>query len=192
MIGLKVKERREALGLTQEELGERAGISGSPRQRISQMENGYRDPSPMVLRSVCEAMGTTPGELAGVVPEKVQEILKRGEQPVLRSEQEFYYVAGLFVATIVSLYPASKKYKIDYFQPVNICKGQKLKERIRRDLFAPPTSRVFKVESDTRNKLMAAFFGWQSEVDGLQKFNELKVMEDYMLGYFQTNAYPII
>lgn len=192
MVGIKIKEYREKLGLTQEELGIKAGINRFPRQRISQMENGYRDPSPMVLRSVCEAMGTTPGELTCTIPSRLQEILSRGEQPSLKSENEFYYVAGLFVATLVSLYPASKKYRIEYFQPVNICKGQKLKDRIRRDLFAPPTSKAFAVESETRNKLIAAFFGWRSEIDNLQKFNELNVMEDYMLAYFQTSAYPVI
>jgi transcriptional regulator with XRE-family HTH domain len=192
MIGIKIKLYREKLGLTQEELGEKAGITGSPRQRIHQIESGYREPSPQILRSICEAMATTPGELTGTVPDRAKEILNRGEQPTLKSENEFYYVAGLFVAALVSLYPASKKYRLEYFQPVNICHGQRLKDRIRRDLFTTPTSKAFVVESETRNKLIAAFFGWQTEVDGLENFNKLNVMEDYMLGYFQTNAYPII
>lgn len=137
-------------------------------------------------------MGTNPGELTGTIPDRLKDILNRGEQPTLKSENEFYYLAGLFVATLVSLYPVSKKYRIDYFEPVNICHGQRLKDRIRKDLFTIPTSSTFRVESETRNKLITAFFGWKSEVDDLKKFNELNVMDDYMLAYFQTKSYPVI
>jgi transcriptional regulator with XRE-family HTH domain len=192
MIGIRIKHYREKLGLTQEELGKRAGFTRSPRQRIADIEAGRRNPTPATLRSICEAMGTNPGELTGTIPDRLKDILNRGEQPTLKSENEFYYLAGLFVATLVSLYPVSKKYRIDYFEPVNICHGQRLKDRIRKDLFTIPTSSTFRVESETRNKLITAFFGWKSEVDDLKKFNELNVMDDYMLAYFQTKSYPVI
>ena len=192
MIGIRIKECREKLGLTQEELGESAGINKSPRQRIADMEAGRRNPSPATLRSICEAMGTTPGELTKTIPMRLQEILSREEQPTLKSENEFYYLAGMFVATLVSIYPVSKKYKMDYFEPVNICKGQKLKDRLRQDLFTNPTNRIFRVESETRNKIIAAFFGWQSDVKNAREFNSMHLYEDFSLGYFQTQAYPII
>lgn len=192
MIGIKIKQYREKIGLTQEEVGKRAGFSRYPKQRISDIEANRNNPSPATLRKICEALGTTPGELSGVIPHKLQEILSRGEQPALQSENEFYYVAGLFVATIVSLYPASKKYKIEYFEPVNICKGEKLKERIRKDLFTRPASDMFTVESETRNKLIAAFFSWKSEVQNAKKFNELHLFNDYSEAFFATAAYPVI
>lgn len=192
MIGYKIREQREKLGLTQEELGVKAGITKSPRQRIYGIENGDRNPSPTLLRDICEAMGTTPGELTGTIPEKVKKILNRGEIPYLETEHEFYYLAGVFVATLVSFYPASAKFKTEYFQPQNIYNGEKLKARIKKDLFTQPTSKAFKVESETRNKLIAAFFGWQSEVNSLDTFNKLNLMEQYSLGYFQTTTYPII
>jgi hypothetical protein len=66
----------------------------------------------MELRIKADAKGQTPAEMTGRLPGRVKEILSRGEQPVLESEQEFYYVGGLFAAALVSMSLPNKNIRL--------------------------------------------------------------------------------
>src|SRR4051794_32906623 len=59
-IGFAVKERREALGLTQEEFAERAGIH---RTYLSDIERGTRNVSLVNIERVAEALALKISEL---------------------------------------------------------------------------------------------------------------------------------
>lgn len=61
-IGDRIKERRKALGMSQDELSE---LTGANRVTISQYENGKYLPSVTALQRIAEALGTTPAALTG-------------------------------------------------------------------------------------------------------------------------------
>jgi transcriptional regulator with XRE-family HTH domain len=63
-FGDAVRDRREALGLTQEEFAERAGIH---RTYISDIERGTRNPSLINIERVADALGVTLSELFRLV-----------------------------------------------------------------------------------------------------------------------------
>ena len=56
----KIAERRRKLGMSQRELGKRAGLSDG---YVSHLERGFRNPSAHVLISLCNALETTPNAL---------------------------------------------------------------------------------------------------------------------------------
>lgn len=60
--GERIKAARQAVGLTQEELGKRLGISGSS---IAQYEMGHRKPKIETLNRIAAALGEAPWELVG-------------------------------------------------------------------------------------------------------------------------------
>jgi transcriptional regulator with XRE-family HTH domain len=63
-FGFAVKDRREALGLTQEEFAERAGIH---RTYLSDIERGTRNVSLVNIERVAEALSSTISDLfAGI------------------------------------------------------------------------------------------------------------------------------
>ena len=60
-MGYKVRNRREQLGMTQDELAQKSGVS---RQTISAIEtNSGRNTSTKTLQRIASAMETTVGEL---------------------------------------------------------------------------------------------------------------------------------
>lgn len=59
-LGLKVRERRTALGLSQEELAFRAGMK---RSYLSDLERGVRNPTVRALGRLATALGLEPWEL---------------------------------------------------------------------------------------------------------------------------------
>jgi transcriptional regulator with XRE-family HTH domain len=64
-FGRRLKRLREAAGLTQEELAERAGLS---RKAISMLERGERNrPYPHTVRSLAEALGLSEGERSSLL-----------------------------------------------------------------------------------------------------------------------------
>ena len=62
MIGERIKERRKAIGMSQDQLSE---VTGANRVTISQYENGKYLPSVTALKRIAEALGTTPAALTG-------------------------------------------------------------------------------------------------------------------------------
>ncbi|HEX5762019.1 MAG TPA: helix-turn-helix transcriptional regulator [Solirubrobacterales bacterium] len=59
-FGSKLREARERLGLTQEEVAQRSGVHVT---EISRMEAGKRDPKISTLRRLAEALEVKPGQL---------------------------------------------------------------------------------------------------------------------------------
>jgi len=56
-IGSQIKMHRKRIGLTQEQLGEKLGMS---KQQIAYYENGHRIPNlETTLPRICEALGIT-------------------------------------------------------------------------------------------------------------------------------------
>lgn len=60
LVGSNVKAMRKAKGWTQEQFSVRSGIS---QQYISQLENGKRNPSVVMLFELAQALDTTPSVL---------------------------------------------------------------------------------------------------------------------------------
>ncbi|MBK9080735.1 MAG: helix-turn-helix transcriptional regulator [Rhizobiales bacterium] len=60
IVGENVRRAREAVGLSQEELGDKAGID---RTYVSGVERGVRNPTVKVLARLAEALETTPDKL---------------------------------------------------------------------------------------------------------------------------------
>jgi transcriptional regulator with XRE-family HTH domain len=61
-FGREIRRRREALGLTLEQLSERSGITPN---YIGTIENGKRDPSISTLQGIAIGLGVPLGELLG-------------------------------------------------------------------------------------------------------------------------------
>ncbi len=66
IFGREVRRRRVALGLTLEQLAERAGLTPN---YIGTVENGRRDPSLSTVLSLAVGLGVPAGELVGGVAE---------------------------------------------------------------------------------------------------------------------------
>ena len=62
IIGLKIKDRRKELGMTQPELAEKTGIS---QGSISRVKSGKLNPSFMAIIRICSALQMTTDELTG-------------------------------------------------------------------------------------------------------------------------------
>lgn len=56
-IGDVLREKREKLGMSQEEVAERADVD---RTYVSILERGLKSPTLETLEKVCEALGTLP------------------------------------------------------------------------------------------------------------------------------------
>jgi transcriptional regulator with XRE-family HTH domain len=59
-FGTKLREARESLGLTQEEVAQRSGVHAT---EVSRMEAGKRDPKISTLRRLAKAVEVEPGQL---------------------------------------------------------------------------------------------------------------------------------
>ncbi len=59
-FGPKLREARERLGLTQEEVAQRSGVHVT---EVSRMEAGKRDPKISTLRKLAKAVEVKPGQL---------------------------------------------------------------------------------------------------------------------------------
>jgi transcriptional regulator with XRE-family HTH domain len=60
LFGRIVRRRREAAGLSQEELGQRTNLS---RNYVGMVERGETNPTLLVLRDLADALGTTMSSL---------------------------------------------------------------------------------------------------------------------------------
>ena len=59
-VGVVLRSRREALGVSQEELAERAGID---RTYVSILERGLKSPTLETLEKISSALGTLPEQV---------------------------------------------------------------------------------------------------------------------------------
>ena len=59
-IGSVLRAKREKLGISQEELGERAGVD---RTYISILERGLKSPTLETLEKICSALHTLPEQV---------------------------------------------------------------------------------------------------------------------------------
>jgi transcriptional regulator with XRE-family HTH domain len=81
-FGRAIRRRREALGLTLEQLSERSGITPN---YIGTIENGKRDPSISTLQGIAIGLGVSLGELLGAKPHlspSVTELAKLFDQVI--------------------------------------------------------------------------------------------------------------
>ena len=76
-FGRAVRRRREALGLTLEELAERAALSPN---YIGTVENGRRDPSLSTILALAKGLRVPPGELLGPVKDLSSDAYDIGRQ----------------------------------------------------------------------------------------------------------------
>jgi len=60
LVGRNVRQRRTALGMTQEELAEAAGVS---QQYVSGLERGDRNPTILTLWELSRPLKATPADL---------------------------------------------------------------------------------------------------------------------------------
>lgn len=68
-LGSRIREKRKALGWTQEELADRAQID---RSYIGGVERGERNVTFTVLCHICGALGCDVGEIGAGIPEVVR------------------------------------------------------------------------------------------------------------------------
>lgn len=67
MLGLELRNAREAAGLTQEELAHRAEVD---RTYISMLENDRKSPTVDMLFRLCDALDASPSALLSKVEKK--------------------------------------------------------------------------------------------------------------------------
>lgn len=90
-IGLCIKQQRQKLGMTQEELSELSGVS---RVSIGNYERGDREPTVSIAIAIAESLGVTFGELAFAKTENTfkAELGKTydqdGNEPLYETKQE--------------------------------------------------------------------------------------------------------
>ena len=69
-IAKRISDRRKALGLTQEQLGERLGVTG---QAVSKWETASALPDVLMMPALCRALHLSLNELYGVEPDETRE-----------------------------------------------------------------------------------------------------------------------
>lgn len=79
-IGDRIKARREALGMTQEELADRLGYRG--KSSVSKLESGQGDPGQSKVLAFARALKTTPAYLMGWVDDPMPNGIPPGLEPL--------------------------------------------------------------------------------------------------------------
>lgn len=79
-IGDRIKARREALGMTQEELADRLGYRG--KSSVSKLESGQGDPGQSKVLAFARALKTTPAYLMGWVDNPMPADIPPGLEPL--------------------------------------------------------------------------------------------------------------
>lgn len=69
--GEAIRALREALGINQDELAQRCGISPSG---LSNIENGNRNASPRVVLELAKWLGVPPGAITSFPPERTEAV----------------------------------------------------------------------------------------------------------------------
>lgn len=79
-VGDEIKQRRESMGLSQNQLAKRAGCAQST---LSMIESSTKKPSTETLRGIASALGCTVAELMGESQGDDQPRLTQEEQEIL-------------------------------------------------------------------------------------------------------------
>lgn len=79
-IGDRIKARREALGMTQEELADLLGYRG--KSSVSKLESGQGDPGQSKVLAFARALKTTPAYLMGWVDDPMPTGIPSGFEPI--------------------------------------------------------------------------------------------------------------
>lgn len=75
LFGQLVRRRREANGLSQEELAERTNLS---RNYVGMVERGETNPTLLVLQSLADALGTTMSDMTQELESVVKQSKRTG------------------------------------------------------------------------------------------------------------------
>ncbi|MBE3586531.1 MAG: helix-turn-helix transcriptional regulator [Thermoanaerobacter sp.] len=102
IIGKRIKELREQLGLTQEELAEKVGIS---RSALANYESGLREPKGDILVRFANALNTTTDYLLG----KTSRTDKPDPERKNTIEEEFPEISRVLRRAGRKLTPADKR-----------------------------------------------------------------------------------
>ncbi len=88
-LSIKIKEIRESLGMTQQDLAIKAGLA---KPLISMIENGERFPSDDALHKLCEAFGVQEEDILSqeVKNMAIEEIKKAEPRDVLTAYRKIY------------------------------------------------------------------------------------------------------
>lgn len=84
-IGNKIKERREALGLSQDELAERMGYKS--RSTIAKIEKGVNDVTQTNIVKFAEVLHTTPAYLMGWNDDNVDMVIQLSDDSIVLLEK---------------------------------------------------------------------------------------------------------
>ena len=90
-IGLKIKQKRKSLSLTQLQLAEKVGLTESS---ISRYEGGKISTMPTsTINKICKVLNLEPAELLGITPENsfeydLKEILKEVDNLPIEAKKE--------------------------------------------------------------------------------------------------------
>jgi transcriptional regulator with XRE-family HTH domain len=116
-IGTRLKQLREAQGLTVASLADKAGVSAG---LVSQIENGYTIPSLETIEQLADSLGTTvhyfllqyeeiENLLSGLGPDMLELLADHKVQAVLRSVRDFNSAELRYVLNYLQFFKRNKK-----------------------------------------------------------------------------------
>lgn len=106
-IGTNIRELRNAMGMTQEELADKMGVSV---QTVSRWENGVNCPDITMLPMLADYFHTTIDHLLGLERRNNMKLLKTVETFELSTEQEAQEMVKKFQS---EKFPVLKNFKIE-------------------------------------------------------------------------------
>lgn len=120
-VGKKIKEAREFLGMTQEELAKKLGYRG--KAAISKIETGVADISQTRVEEFAKALNTTPAFLMGWVGEDA-DIRHYVQDDTLRMAQEIHDNRDLRMMfdSARNLSPEDLKFAVDFLKRIENAK----------------------------------------------------------------------
>ena len=93
LLGNRIRELRNAKGLTQEEIAEQIGVS---RQKYARIENGVNDITLNILSKIAKVLEITVGDITRVLDEKPSVAYRLGAKEM--SSDKIFDMLDLFYA----------------------------------------------------------------------------------------------
>ncbi|MDO5808987.1 MAG: helix-turn-helix transcriptional regulator [Lachnospiraceae bacterium] len=93
LLGNRIRELRNAKGLTQEEIAEQIGVS---RQKYARIENGVNDITLNILSKIAKVLEITVGDITRVLDEKPSVAYRSGAKEM--SSDKIFDMLDLFYA----------------------------------------------------------------------------------------------